>query len=60
MERLGFAYWIAAVAAPDSSTSRIAARLGGDGFERVDGPWYANTKADARTWARGRISALKP
>lgn len=60
MSRLGFAYWIAAVASHDSPAARIQVRLGGDSFERIEGPWYAGTKSDARAWARGRISALEP
>jgi len=60
MSRLGFAYWIAAIAPHDSPAARIQARRGGAGFERVAGPWYAGTKSDARAWARGRISALEP
>ena len=59
LERLGFAYFIAARAPQDSSARRIAARLGASGYQRVEGPWHANTKRDARQWAHGRVDALK-
>jgi hypothetical protein len=59
LQRPGFAYWIAAPAPKDSARARIAQRLGGDPFERVEGPWYAKRKRDARAWAITRTDALK-
>ncbi len=59
LQRPGFAYWIAAPAPKDSARARIAQRLGGDPFERVEGPWYAKRKRDARAWAITRTNALK-
>ncbi len=59
MQRPGFAYWVAAKAPKDSARFRIAQRLGGDPFERVEGPWYAKTKRDARAWAISRVEPPK-
>jgi hypothetical protein len=54
LRRLGFACWIEAPIDPDSSSGRIAARLGASGWQRVEGPWYRDRKTDARDWARSR------
>jgi hypothetical protein len=55
--RKGFRYWIEAKPAAASSRTRIARRLGFSEYEQVEGSWYAKTKRDARTWARGRADA---
>jgi hypothetical protein len=59
LTRLGFGYWIEGAPPEDASegqraTSAIRKRFGGDGFVRVEGPWYAKTKADGLAWAHGR------
>jgi hypothetical protein len=54
LRRVGFACWIEAPIDPDSSTGRIAARLGTSGWQRADGPWYRDRKNEAREWARSR------
>lgn len=55
MKRLGFRRWIEAPGKPDDTSTKIAKRLGGDGFVMVEGPWYSSTKKDAREWAYSRV-----
>lgn len=62
LERLGFAYWIAAKQTPGDSSVSIAIRLGvhgRSGFVMVEGGWYAKTKNDAKAWAWGRVKLLR-
>jgi CO/xanthine dehydrogenase Mo-binding subunit len=59
LQRLGFARWIAANTAADTSIAAIANRLG-DGFVRVEGPWYSPTKTAASEWARSRAGTAEP
>ena len=60
MVRHGFRYWIEAKPRTADPRTRIAQRLGFSEYQQVEGSWYARTKRDAQTWARGRVRALPP
>ena len=60
LQRQGFRYWIEAKPLTTDSRTRIAQRLGFSEYQQVEGSWYATTKRDAQTWARGRVRALPP